>query len=474
MSVPSSALGTVEEQLPLRDGVFAPGRRRLTVGLVLTITLVAFESLAIATVMPTVQEDLGGLALYGWVFSGFFLASLVGIVVTGVLSDRRGPAVPFTAGLVLFGAGLVAGGLATSMGMLVAARIAQGFGAGTIPAAAYAAIALGYPAELRPRVFAVNSTAWVLPGILGPSLATLIEHAASWHWVFLGLLPLVVVAAIMAIPALTRLRPEAPPDGRGLSPADRTRLVRVGLLVLGVGAVFAATSVDVVLVGIALAVVGLPVAVWAFVRLVPAGTVRLERGLPSVVGVRGLLTWAFFGCDAYVSLAVTEGLGGSTLLAGLVLTATSITWTAGSWVQERWIKRVGPRRLDVIGFALVAAGTAAMLVVATGLPPWTAIPAWAIGGLGMGLAYSPLSVAALACAPTGQTGAATASLQLSDTLGISIGTGIGGAAVALADGQGWTVATGVGIAFTVSLLLAVIGFVAARRIPARLPADPAG
>ena len=105
MSVPSSALGSVEERLPLRDGVFAPGRRRLTVGLVLTITLVAFESLAIATVMPTVQEDLGGLALYGWVFSGFFLASLAGIVVTGVLSDRRGPAVPFTAGLVLFAAG---------------------------------------------------------------------------------------------------------------------------------------------------------------------------------------------------------------------------------------------------------------------------------------------------------------------------------------------------------------------------------
>jgi MFS family permease len=158
-----------------------------------------------------------------------------------------------------------------------------------------------------------------------------------------------------------------------------------------------------------------------------------------------------------------------------VLTATSITWTAGSWVQERWIGRVGPRRLDVIGFALVATGTAAMLVVATGLPPWTAIPAWAVGGLGMGLAYSPLSVAALACAPVGRTGAATASLQLSDTLGIAIGTGVGGAAVALADGQGWTVATGVGVAFAVSLLLAVVGFVAARRIPARLPtAAPVG
>src|SRR4051795_2148399 len=110
MSVPSSALDTVER--PTHGGLFAPGRRRLTVGLVLTITLVAFESLAIATVMPAVQEDLGGLSLYGWVFSGFFLASLVGIVVTGILTDRRGPGVPFGVGLVLFAAGLTAGGLA--------------------------------------------------------------------------------------------------------------------------------------------------------------------------------------------------------------------------------------------------------------------------------------------------------------------------------------------------------------------------
>jgi len=72
------------------DGVWAPGRRRLTVALVLTITLVAFESLAIATVMPVVADDLGGLGLYGWVFSGFFLGSLLGIVLAGRAADRRG------------------------------------------------------------------------------------------------------------------------------------------------------------------------------------------------------------------------------------------------------------------------------------------------------------------------------------------------------------------------------------------------
>src|SRR5688572_33301705 len=118
-------------------GVWAPGRRRLTLGLVLTITLVAFESLAISTVMPVVADDLGGLGLYGWVFSGFFLGSLLGIVLAGQGADRRGTRAPFVAGLVLFAAGLLVGGLAPSMPVLVGARILQGIGAGTIAAIAY-------------------------------------------------------------------------------------------------------------------------------------------------------------------------------------------------------------------------------------------------------------------------------------------------------------------------------------------------
>src|SRR4029453_2116098 len=89
------------------DGVWAPARRRLTTGLVLTITLVAFEALAIATIMPVVSDDLG---LYGWVFSGFFLGTLLGIVLAGEAADRRGTRAPFLAGLVLFSVGLVIGG----------------------------------------------------------------------------------------------------------------------------------------------------------------------------------------------------------------------------------------------------------------------------------------------------------------------------------------------------------------------------
>ena len=82
-------------------GLWSPGRRNLTVGLVLTITLVAFEALAVSTVMPIVAQELGNLQLYGWVFTAFMLGSLIGIVVVGGIIDRRGLGAPFAVGIGL-------------------------------------------------------------------------------------------------------------------------------------------------------------------------------------------------------------------------------------------------------------------------------------------------------------------------------------------------------------------------------------
>src|SRR5215468_9799727 len=126
-------------------GLWAPQTRALTLGLVLTITFVASEALAVVTVMPVVARDLGGLRLYGWVFSGFMLGSVIGIVAAGREADRRGPALPFVAGVVLFGFGLAVAGLAPTMGVLVAGRVLQGIGAGTVPSVAYVAIGRSLP-----------------------------------------------------------------------------------------------------------------------------------------------------------------------------------------------------------------------------------------------------------------------------------------------------------------------------------------
>src|SRR5262249_29805589 len=148
-------------------GLWTPQTRALTVGLVLTITFVASEALAVVTVMPVVARDLGGLRLDGWVFSAFMLGSVVGIVAAGREADRRGPAVPFVAALILFGSGLAIAGLAPSMEVLVGGRVLQGMGAGAVPSVAYAVIGRSFPGPLQARMMAGLSTRWLVAGRAG-------------------------------------------------------------------------------------------------------------------------------------------------------------------------------------------------------------------------------------------------------------------------------------------------------------------
>src|SRR5664280_2913433 len=100
------------------SSLWVPERRALTVGLVSTVTLVAAEALAVVTVMPQVARSIGGLRLYGWVFSAFLLGSMVGIVAAGREADRSGPARPYAAGLACFSAGLVVAGAGALRGLV--------------------------------------------------------------------------------------------------------------------------------------------------------------------------------------------------------------------------------------------------------------------------------------------------------------------------------------------------------------------
>lgn len=466
-----SHVGPPEEspgrEVPEPMGVFAPQVRALTVGLVFTITLVGFEALAISTVMPVVSKDLGGLGLYGWVFSAFFLGNLVGIVLAGDRADHAGLAAPFALGLVLFAGGLLAGGLAPSMGVLVGARVAQGLGAGAIPAIAYVAVGRGYPPRLRPRVFAIFSSAWVIPGLVGPAASGAIADHASWRYVFLGLLPLVMLAGTMTLPSLRRFPATAGPEPSG----GRTFLALQ--IATGAGLALAGASIGTPLAGVPMAIVGAALGFRAFARLVPDGTLRLSPGLPAAVLVRGILTFAFFGADAYVSLALTSTRGTSTAVAGLALTAATLAWAAGTWTQERLVYRTGPGRLVRRGFGLVLLGIAGLAATMFSTVPLTAgIAAWAVAGFGMGIAYSPISLTVLGLAPPGREGASAAALQLCDVLGIALGTGASGAAVAAGDAAGMAPRSMLLVAFGVCALVATVGGVAALRLPSSLAGQP--
>jgi len=443
-------------------GVWAPERRPLTAGLVLAVTLVAFEALAIATVLPVVSRHLGDLRLYGWVFSAFLLSSLIGIVLAGTLADRGPLGRPMLAGLALFATGLVVGGTAPDMAVLVAGRAVQGLGAGVVPAVAYVAISRGYPQGCRPRMFAVLSTAWVIPGLIGPAIAALVATAVGWRWVFLGLLPLVIAAGVLAVLALKRVPPPARAGG-----------VAVPYLpVLGVvaGASLALASVSSgdlpALAGGVVAGGSLLVA--SLRRLTPPGTLTAGRGLPATILSRGLLTGCFFAGDAYVPYAITTVRHAPTAVAALALTAGTVTWTAGSWVQARRIARLGPRRLVRSGEGFVLAGLALMCAaLVPSVPPELGILAWGVAGAGMGLAYAPLSVTTLDRAAVGREGRATSALQLCDVLGQALGTGVAGAIVAAAAG-GRGLRAGVALAFSFAIAIGLTALAVGARLPDRL------
>ncbi len=454
----------------------APGRpgrifdgpwRALTVGILAVVSLLAFEAMAVATAMPVAVRELDGLPFYAWGFSAFFIASLVGMVVSGEVSDRRGPVLPFVVSLVLFVIGLVVAGLATSMVMFVAGRALQGVGAGLNIVALYVVVGRLYPDSLRPRLFSVMASAWVIPAIVGPSVAGVVADELSWRWVFLAVPPLVLPAVALMLPRL---------HGLGAAPgveAVRSRTLPALAVAGGVASLqYAGQRLDALSwalapIGVSLLVVGLP-------RLMPAGIIRARRGLPTAVLMRGVLAGAFFGAETFVPLMLVEERSLATALAGLTLTAGAVSWSVGSWIQGRPGVTTPRHVLVQRGTALVALGVGGVsLGLWSALPPAVAGVGWAIGGLGMGLAMSSTSVVVLALSPVAEQGLNSAALQLSDALGTILFVGVGGALFAgLHNENGSNTAAFLTI-YLVMATVAAVGVTFAGRIavPDRVAAD---
>jgi MFS family permease len=240
-------------------------------------------------------------------------------------------------------------------------------------------------------------------------------------------------------------------------------------LAVGAGVLLGALSAHSFLVSPLLAAAGLLIAVPAFRRLVPTGTLTARTGLPAAIAARGLDTFAFFGADAFLALTLATVRHLDPTMVGLTLTPSTLTWTAGSWIQARFDGRVPRRTLVVAGLACLVVGLAlASLTLVPGIPVAVAALAWGIAGFGQGLSYSPLTLVTLAEAEPGREGAATASLQLTDVLGTALGTGLGGAIVAVGLASGWNRRVALGVVFALMFGAALLAVVAAARLRAGL------
>ena len=500
-----------------RAGTRAGGRVALTVGLLLTVALGAFEGLAAGTVLPAVHAELGDLRHYGLVFSAFLLTNLVGVVLAGRWVDRSGPGRPFVAGAATFAAGLIGAAAAPSMLVLALARGVQGLGAGIVAALAYYLVQRCYPEERRPRMLALLSTAWMVAGLSGPALAGWLATTVGWRWVFLGLVPALPLSVLLCATALRGTGPGSADVGSGeadragaggtasgsttasstaaarstttgstttasnttngtaagSTTAGNTAAVRSGddaggrqrqasvpalaaAVVLAVVALAASGPVALV-AGIGACAVGAP----ALLAALPDGTLRAARGQGAAAAVLLLAALGYFAVESLVPLVLTAVHGVSVTAAGLVLTAGSVTWAAGTWAQARLAPVTGRATVLACAAVITAAGVAGTGVVAgtAGAPPVAAAGTWALAAFGMGLLSSTAVLTVLERAAPGREGHDSSGAQLANLLGAAGGTAAGGALVAAAGdvtGTGGAAHLAAGIAAAAMVAAAVV------------------
>ncbi|WP_245641802.1 MFS transporter [Nonomuraea candida] len=440
-------------------GIFGPEYRTATLGMLLVVTLIAFEGMSVGVVMPDISKDLDALGLYGLSFSAFLIASLFMNVVAGLWSDRRGYPVPFMSGVVLFAAGMALAGAASSSEMFLVARAVQGLGGGAAIVALYVMIARVYAVEVRPKAFAAISAAWVVPAMVGPSVAGFVGSQWGWRYVFYGIVPLVVPALVMLVPAL-RMGASGevrPGTGARSKPVAMTLAATAtaggaGLLLHGVDRLHTNA-----LPAAAETVAGLALLGYGLYRLLPPGALRFSRGLPTTVLMRGFFSAAFFGVNAYIPLALQEVKHFDTTASGIALTTGALGWSAGSWLQSR---RTGEpyKRIRLSAGLLTVAIVACLLCVLPGVSGWIAVPAWILAGFGMGFGMTTVSVTAMRQSPVHEQGANSAALSVSDQLGSALTIGFGGALVNVIGHSSGQIATGF---LVISALMAAIALSAA-------------
>lgn len=396
------------------------------------ISFIGFESLAVATAMPTVVEALDGMPMYALAMGLPLATQLITVALAGPWSDSLGPRSCLFAGIVLFALGLLIAAAAMTMPVFVIGRAVQGLGGGMTLVPLYTIIGSSVRPSHQPKFFAAFAAAWVMPALIGPAISGFVVVHWSWRWIF-GVVPAIM---ILAAPLVFRITASVAAKPK---PLDRAGLVRnfVPAAIAGIGVAVlqvtsgqdASTFTPVTYAVLALAAI----ASFAAIRpLFPAGTFTSRRGLGSTVLLRGALNATYLATEAYLPLMLKEIHGWSPFHAGLALTMGSLTWALGSWLQGRIASRTIRDRLPLIGALIQLVGLALTIPPAfPSIPGAFVLVGWLIAGLGCGMAYPGMSVHALALTPLADKGKTSSALQLADTFGSAISIAITGVVFAL-------------------------------------------
>ncbi|MGI2295492.1 MFS transporter [Paenibacillus sp. GXUN7292] len=450
------------------SSIFSPRYLALSIGIILAAMTIGFEGLAVTTVAPVIAGELQGLHLFGWIFSAYLLAQIIGTLVVGRQVDRKGPAILFSIAICLFAVGLIAAAVADNMYVLIAARALQGFGAGAMYTCIYTAISLSYPDELRAKILGALGTAYVLPSMLGPYVAGLIAEQWSWRFVFWGVLPFLFLAVLLSLPVFRKIKMAQ------VTAKKESGVVGLSvLLAIGTGVFLSGLGMLPKVLGIVLTVAGLALMAQPLLKLLPQGTLTFRAGLSALIASRGLFFAAYVCTQNFLVLALTDTKGLSPDMAGLIVASAALSWCIVAILQARWDaadQGRGRQKRIIAGILLMLAGIAIMVWIPV-LTIWTAILGEVIAGIGIGLAHTTSGTLAFTFSKEGESGQVSGSLQFADSFTPGVAIGIGGALIALTQAGGMTMEGSITLAMAFNLLLVLLSILASAQIKKNQPAQ---
>ena len=396
----------------------------------LSLALAATEATFVTAAMPTIVGELGGLADFSWVFSGFLLSSTASIAVFGKLADLFGRRNVYLAAMAVFLVGSLLCGLARDMRELIAFRILQGVGAGGLSPLVFTIIGDVYSFEQRARVQGLFASVWGVASLLGPVVGGFLVDRVSWRWVFLLNVPAGIVAAAVLVLAW-----------RDTSPRARGRVDVPGAVLLVGGIV----SLLLALVAMERAGAWRSPAPWAFLAVAAAAWSTLwrvervardpivpvelfrNRLFATACGHAFTSGFAVFGSMTFIPLFVQLGRGVGATAAGASLIPLLLPWVFSSNIGSRMLLRFEYRTLAIGGTSLVTLGLLGMTLVGVSGPRALYLVNASIIGLGMGFSSPLLLIAVQTMMPRRSLGTATSTLQLCRSIGAAIGVSAMGA-----------------------------------------------
>ncbi|WP_232697387.1 MFS transporter [Brevibacillus daliensis] len=450
-----------------KTGIFDVRYRALTIGIILAVTTVAFEGLAITTIAPNLAQQLGGIHLYGWIFSAFLLSQILGTMVIGQQIGKIGVYRSFTLSIIIFVVGILLAATSWNMPMLIGGRAFQGFGAGASITCVYYSITLSYPDGLRTKILAAFSSAYILPAMIGPYFAGLLAEYVSWRLVFWLVLPLIGLAVLLTLPTFRKLQvgnisvtKKSHKEGYAL-----LLTIGTGMLLTGLGFVSDWK-------GIALSLTGVAIMIRPLLKLLPEGTFLVKKGLPATIVSRGLYVACYVATESYVVLALTEVKGLSADLAGLIVATGALSWSTAAWLQSKLDERDqgrGRKKRVSVGVGLMIVGVS-LVIMAIGFEGGgiaIALISQLLTGFGIGMANPTTGAIALQHARKGEEGEISAYLQFVDAFFPGLSIGIGGALIAISEIFSSGIFMGIMLALFTQLLLVILSFIVSFRIAKR-------